>query len=163
MAWQRIQPPWWDNAGDLREMQDNMADRVGYEGTDEYTPVGADQGAVDKNARNVTVAGPAHSTIRVSRWDAESKTFTADMSEPDQLALRLFRYPAWQAEVNGRVVQTASTDAGQMLVPVKAGMNRVQINFIRTWDRSAGGWISLLTLTMVSLLIWTLRTKRAQK
>ena len=44
MAWQRIQPPWWDNAGDLREMQDNMDDRVGYEGTDEYTPSGADPG-----------------------------------------------------------------------------------------------------------------------
>ena len=29
MAWQRIQPPWWDNAGDLREMQDNMDDRRG--------------------------------------------------------------------------------------------------------------------------------------
>jgi len=24
-AWKRIQPPWWDNNGDLREMQDNMA------------------------------------------------------------------------------------------------------------------------------------------
>lgn len=158
MAWQRIQSPWWDNAGDLREMQDNMADRVGYEGTDEYTPVGADPGAIDKNARNVTVAGPARGVIHVSRWEAESKTFTADMSDPDQLALRLFRYPAWQAEVNGRVVQTASTDAGQMLVPVEPGVNRVQISFIRTWDRSVGGWISLLTA--LSLIAWTLRTKR---
>jgi 6-pyruvoyl-tetrahydropterin synthase related domain len=158
VAWQRIHPPWWDNVGDLREMQDNIADRVGYEGTDEYTPVGADPGAIDKNSRNVTVAGSAHATIRVSRWDAESKTFTAQVSAPDKLALRLFRYPAWQAEVNGRVVETASTDAGQMLIPVEAGTNRVQISFIRTWDRAVGGWISLLTT--VSLIVWTLRTKR---
>jgi len=162
MAWHRIQPPWWDNAGDLREMQDNMEDRVGYEGTDEYTPLGVNAGALnndkDKNARNVTVAGSAHAAIRVSRWDAESKMFTAEMSASDQLALRLFRYPAWQAEVNGRVVQTASTKTGLMLVPVEAGMNRVQIIFVRTWDRAAGGWISLLAL-MLSF-VWNLRARR---
>jgi len=151
MAWHRIQPPWWDNASDLREMQDNMEERVGYEGTDEYTPLGADPGAIDKDkntnkhARNVTVAGPARAAIRVSRWDAESKTFTAQVSAPDQLELRLFRYPVWQAEVNGRVVGTESTETGQVLVPVEAGMNRVQVSFVRTWDRAVGGWISLFT------------------
>ncbi len=158
MAWQRIQTPWWDNAGDLREMQDNMDDRVGYEGTDEYTPSGADPGSIDKNARDATVAGPAHSAIRVSRWDPESKTLTAEMSAPDQLALRLFRYPAWQAEVNGHVVETASGEAGQMLVPVDAGMNRVQVTFVRTWDRAVGGWISLLTAA--ALIVWTLPARR---
>jgi hypothetical protein len=161
MAWHRIQPPWCDNSGDLREMQDNMEDRVGYEGTDEYTPLGADAGALnndkDKNARNVIVAGSAHAAIRVLRWDAESKMFTAEMSAPDQLALRLFRYPAWKAEVNGRVVQTASTKTGQMLVPVEGGMNDVQISFIRTWDRVVGGWISLLALMFV---VWNLRAQR---
>ena len=158
MAGHRIQPPWWDNSADLREMQDNMSDRVGYEGTDEYTPVGADPAAINKDARNVTVDGPAHAAIRVSRWDAESKMFTAEMSAPDQLALHLFCYPAWQAEVNGHVVETASTDIGQMLVPVEAGMNRVQIRFVRTWDRAVGGWISLITV--MSMIVWTLRARR---
>ncbi|MGA8345028.1 MAG: 6-pyruvoyl-tetrahydropterin synthase-related protein [Candidatus Sulfotelmatobacter sp.] len=158
MAGHRIQPPWWDNSADLREMQDNMSDRVGYEGTDEYTPVGADPAAINKDARNVTVDGPAHAAIRVSRWDAESKMFTAEMSAPDQLALHLFCYPAWQAEVNGHVVETASTDIGQMLVPVEAGMNRVQIRFVRTRDRAVGGWISLITV--MSMIVWTLRARR---
>jgi hypothetical protein len=155
-AWHRIQPPWWDNASDLREMQDNMATGVGYEGTDEYTPLGADPAAIDKDARNVTVDGPARAAIHVSRWDAESKIFTTEMSAPDQLALHLFRYPAWQTEVNGKRVETsAKPDTGQMLVPVEAGTNRVQLTFVRTWDRTAGGWISLLTA--ISLLVWTLR------
>ncbi|HEY3620659.1 MAG TPA: 6-pyruvoyl-tetrahydropterin synthase-related protein [Candidatus Sulfotelmatobacter sp.] len=156
LAWHSIQPPWWDNAADLREMQDNMQAGTGYEGTDEYTPAGADPTAIDKDARNVTVAGPAHAAIRVSRWDAESKVYSAEMSAPDQLKLRLFRYPAWQAEVNGHVVPTASTDTGQLLVPVEAGMNRVQLVFVRTADRSAGAWISLLTL--LTVIIWTKRS-----
>jgi hypothetical protein len=150
LVWQRIQPPWWDNAADLREMQNNMATGAGYEGTDEYTPVGADASSVDKNARRVTVDGPAHAAIRVSDWTAERKLFTAEMSAPDKLALHLFNYPAWRVEVNGRVVEAGTREGtGQMLVPVEAGANHVQITFVRTWDRRVGGWISLLAIVSV--------------
>ncbi len=159
MAWHRVQAPWWDNADDLREMQDNVATGAGYEGVEEYTPVAADPGAIDKEARNVTVDGPAHAAIHVYRWNAESKMFTAEMSAPDQLALRLFRYPAWRVEVNGRGVETAArAETGQMLVPVSAGSNRVEIRFVRTWDRAVGGWISILAVAGVG--VWSWRGRR---
>jgi hypothetical protein len=160
-AWQRIQPPWWDNASDLREMQDNMSDGVGYEGTDEYTPVGADPSAIDKNAWKVRVNGAATAAIHVLQWNAESKLFTAQLSAPDELALRLFPYPAWKVEVNGQTVQATSREGtGQMLVPVEAGMNRVQLTFVRTWDRIAGGWISLLGLFVI--LSWKMLELRSR-
>lgn len=159
-AWHKIQVPWWDNAADLREMQDNMSDRIGYEGTDEYTPLGAEPSAIVKDARNVAVDGPGRAAIRVLQWGAESKAFTADMSAPDRLALRLFPYPAWKTEVNGHLVQTGvRAGTGQMLVPVEAGMNQVRITFVRTWDRAAGGWISVITA--LGLAGWTIRRKRA--
>jgi hypothetical protein len=153
-VWQRFQPPWWDTAADLREMQDNLATGAGYEGTDEYTPAGADPSSVDKDARRVTVNGPARAAIRVLEWEAEQKILTAEMSARDNLALHLFNYPAWRVEVNGRQVQAAMRErTGQMLVPVQAGANRVQITFIRTWDRTAGAWISgLAVLLGVGLL-----------
>ena len=158
MAWHRVQAPWWDNAGDLSEMQDNMESGAGYEGVDEYTPSEAESGAIDKDARQVTVNGAAHAAIHVQRWDAESRMFTADMSAPDQLALRLLRYPAWRVEVNDQVVETAARPGtGQMLVPVGAGMNRVQIRFVRTWDRTAGGWISLVAAMFV--IAWMLLSR----
>jgi hypothetical protein len=158
-TWRYVQAPWWDTAADLREMQDNMATGVGYEGTDEYTPLGADPSAIDKDARKVTVVGPAHATIDVLHWDAESKIFTAEMSAADQVALRLFRYPAWRALVNGREVEmNAREGTGQMLVPVRAGMNRVEIRFARTWDRPAGGWISLLSAAgIIPWFVWSHR------
>ena len=153
-GWQRFQPPWWDNAADLREMQDNMATGAGYEGVDEYTPLAADPSSIDKGGRRVTVDGPAHAAIRVSQWEPERKIFTAEMSEPDNLALRLFNYPAWRVEVNGREVQASTREGtGQMLVPVEAGVNRVQITFVRTWDRRAGAWISVLALILALLLL----------
>ena len=155
-AWRYVQAPWWDTAADLREMQDNVATGAGYEGTDEYTPLGADPSATAKDARKVTVAGPAHAAIDVLHWDTESKSFTVQMSAADQVALRLFRYPAWRVEVNGREVEAAAREGtGQMLVPVSAEMNRVEIRFVRTWDRAAGGWISLITAAgVLSWFVW---------
>ncbi|MFZ0201291.1 MAG: 6-pyruvoyl-tetrahydropterin synthase-related protein [Candidatus Sulfotelmatobacter sp.] len=153
-VWQHFQPPWWDNKADLREMQDNMETGVGYEGTDEYTPTGADPSAVDKDARRVSVDGPAHAAIRVTDWSVQRKVFTAEMSAADHLVLHLFNYPAWRAEVNGRPVQPGTRDGtGQMLVPVEAGSNQVQIIFTRTWDRRAGGWLSLAALLLALILL----------
>ena len=149
-AWHHFQAPWWDTRADLREMQDNVATGVGYEGTDEYTPVGADPSAVDKDARRVTVDGPAHAVIRVTDWNADRKAFSADMSEADNLVLHLLNYPAWRVEVNGRIVQAGTREGtGQMLVPVEAGTNRVQIIFVRTWDRTLGAWISMAAVVFV--------------
>jgi hypothetical protein len=149
-AWHHYQAPWWDTQADLREMQDNMLTGGGYEGTDEYTPAGADPSAVDKSARFVTVDGPARGAIHVLEWAPERKRLTADTSAADRLALHLFFYPAWRVEVNGRMVQAEAREGtGQMLVPVEAGMNRVQIIFVRTWDRTLGAWLSLVATVFV--------------
>ncbi len=159
LAGRHFQPPWWDHADDLRELQDNMTDGIGYEGVDEYTPVGADPSAIAPDTRKVRVDGTAHSAIHVHYWNPESKMFTAEMSAPDQLALRLLRYPAWKVEVNGRTVETTAREStGQMLVPVEAGTNRVQITLMRTWDRTVGGWISIASA--LSLVAWTLWSRR---
>jgi hypothetical protein len=149
-GWRHYQAPWWDTRADLREMQDNMATGAGYEGADEYTPVGADPSSVDKTARHVTVDGLAHAAIRVSDWRAERKEFTAEMSAADNLALHLFNYPAWRVEVNGRVVPVGVREGtGAILVPVESGSNRVQIIFVRTWDRTVGAWISMVAVVFV--------------
>jgi hypothetical protein len=163
-AGRHFQPPWWDNAADLREMQDNIATGAGYEGTDEYTPLGADPSTIDKESRRVKVEGPGHAAIRVSQWGAELKVFTAEMSAADNLALRLFNYPAWHVEVNGRQVQPGAREGtGQMLVPVEAGANRVLITFTRTWDRMAGAWISgLAFLLSAGLMRKTSSSARAR-
>jgi hypothetical protein len=154
-VWLHFQAPWWDHPADLREMQDFMASGAGYEGVDEYTPIGTHPPIdVDKDARRVTVEGTAHASIRVSDWSAQRKEFTAEMSAPDNLALRLFNYPAWKVDVNGQPVQAGTLEGtGQMLVPVAAGANRVQITFVRTWDRKLSPWISLLALLLIIVLL----------
>jgi hypothetical protein len=155
-VWHHYQPPWWDNAADLREMQDNVATGTGYEGVDEYTPLGADASAIDKEARRATVQGPARAAIHVLEWGAENKLLTAEMSGPDNLKLKLFSYPAWRVEVNGQGIHPETLEnTGQMLVPVQSGMNRVEIKLVRTWDRKAGGWISAAALLLAIAIPWT--------
>ncbi|HVI08665.1 MAG TPA: 6-pyruvoyl-tetrahydropterin synthase-related protein [Candidatus Binatia bacterium] len=158
LAGRHFQPPWWDSADDLREMKENITTGAGYEGTDEYAPLGADPSVIDKSARRVTVDGPAHAAIHVLDWQAESKTFTAQMSAGDRLALRLFNYPAWRVAVNGRPIKPSTReDTGRMLIPVEAGMNRVELRFVRTWDRALGAWISLLAV-FLAIILWRLPT-----
>jgi hypothetical protein len=156
-----FQPPWWDQAADLREMQDNVASGVGYEGTEEYAPVGVDPKKLDKDARRVTVEGPAKAAIRVTEWNAEHRAFTAEMSQPDNLAIKLLNYPAWRVEVNGREVQAGTLEPnGQMLVPVSTGRNDVRIDLRRTWDRKWGLGISIFALL---LLVVTFQYENVRK
>jgi 6-pyruvoyl-tetrahydropterin synthase related domain len=143
IGWKRIQPPWWDTAADIAQLQQSQQNASGYEGTDEYTPAGADAYEIRLNARRVTFEGTGTPRIHVLQWGPESKMFTADVSQAGRLILRLFNYPAWGVEVNGNAVLTKSQDVtGQMIVPVEAGENRVLITFTRTWDRTLGGIVS---------------------
>ena len=90
-------------AADIAEMHENIAEGPGYEGTDEYVPVGGDAYEIDQNARRVVLDGDGQAQIHVLQWEPESKSFTVLLSQPSKLALRLFNYPAWQVEVNGQI------------------------------------------------------------
>jgi hypothetical protein len=159
---QRIQTLWWDNALDMAEMHRNIQEGVGYEGTDEYVPLGADSYEIKQDARRVTFDGPGSAQIRVTHWDAESKQFTASLSAPGMLTLRLFNYPAWQAKVNGATAALETREiTGQMSIPVQAGDSRVEVTFVRTWDRTTGALISLLSILGVILFWRFLKRKTA--
>lgn len=135
--------PWWAGVAVLHGIERNIVTGEGYKGTEEYTPAGADPFSISTNAPRITIDGPSHAAILVSEWGAERKDFIAEVSAPDHLALHLFNYPAWRVEVNGHVVQAGRREStGQMLVPVQAGVSRVKIIFVRTWDHETGKWIS---------------------
>jgi len=40
-------------------------------------------------------------------------------------------------------------------------VNRVRISFVRTWDRTLGGWISLISLS--ALAIWSYRKRSGRQ
>ena len=161
-VWHRVQQPWWDNASDIAEMLDDQQTGQGYEGTDEYVPAGTDGYDISKDAPLVTGENGIPVQIRIEKWDAQAKLFTADTSLPSKLYLRLFNYPAWNVEVNGNVTATQTRPlTGQMVIPIQAGMNRVSITFARTWDRTIGLLISLLMAFLMTMFAWRQRCRRS--
>jgi hypothetical protein len=159
-VWHWAQPPWWDTAGDVAEMQDNQEEGVGYESVDEYVPVGGDAYEINKDARRVTYEGAGNSRIRVTEWTPESITFSAYVSQPGQLVLKLFNYPAWRAELNGHNIPTLTRPVtAQMMIPVEAGESRVHIRFTRTPDRTLGGSISFVAGLVVLGMFFAQRVR----
>src|SRR2546422_1587698 len=81
----------------------------------------------------------------MQKWSAEQKVFDVKSDEPATLALKLLNYPAWQVQVDGKVVNAVSAPhSGQLLVPMEAGAHHIEAVFRRTQDRTVGAVISVL-------------------
>jgi hypothetical protein len=153
---------WWDSE-DIPVLAGGIRSGNGYEGTDEYQPVGSDRyslpgsdvpygdppGApaplvevMDEDTGKM-VAAP-HGSAHVTMWTAQQREFSFDAADDATLGVRLLKYPAWRATIDGAVVETkASDENGQILIDVPQGKHAVVLQFIRTRDRAAGGAISL--------------------
>ena len=162
-AGHRFQQPWWDQASDIREMSDAIADGIGYEGTDEYVPAGADPYELNKLLPAVGVGGGDDHAVHVGTemlsWEQTEKHFIVHATVPEKLVVRLFNYPAWTVLVNGEPVRTETTDiTGLIVVPVAAGDSDVWIFFRRTTDRKIGILIFLASVLMF-LVLWRLSAR----
>ncbi len=161
-GWHRFQSPWWDTAAEITKLEQSIQSARGYEGTDEYVPVDSDPYEIKREARRVTFEGSGTDRIHILHWGPESKSFIANVSQPGKLVLRLFDYPAWRVEVNGRAVQAETRDVtGQFMIPVRAGENRVRVTFTQTGDRTAGGLVSFIA-ALGTLAWWGASRRRPQ-
>jgi non-canonical purine NTP pyrophosphatase (RdgB/HAM1 family) len=159
LVWHRIQAPWWDTAADIQEMRSAFETGQGYEGTDEYVPAGADPYEVKKDAPKVSVE-LGTGRIQILKWDPEMKLLGADVLTPTTATLRLFNYPAWKVAINNATIGTQTHEVtGQMMIPLKSGKNLVSVQFIRTWDRTVGGSVSLVAVLLVVTLLVVARRR----
>jgi hypothetical protein len=154
-----VQKGWWDTQ-DIPALREAISNGEGFDGTDEYDPAGDDHTNVPMKTPQATVMdtdstpGPNNvPTIRVERWTTEEKIVTVNSREAFALGLRLLNYPAWRVEVNGSVVKPLDgEDFHQMIVPLVAGESHIRVRFRRTWDRWAGGVLSLLAAILLTFL-----------
>jgi len=168
---------WWDSA-DVPAMADAIHSGRGYEGADEYAPVGSDRyelpgnpddtervegvssvpadriGEFDSDSGEIVPAADVR--LRIERWSAERREFAAETATPVTLAVKLVNYPAWEVRVDSQGIRAdLAPDTGQMLVALPPGSHRVVIRFRRTWDRTAGGGISVLSAcTLLAFGLW---------
>ena len=157
-AGHHFQPPWWNTAGDIDEMSDNVADGTGYEGADEYVPAGADATELNKDFPLVADSLGKAQPAEFMDWGPLEKHFVArvDGSQPgsQSLTLRLFNYPAWEVTVNGERVETQTKAVtGQMILLLRPGRNEVRVHFGRTRDRTIGDAASLISAALF-IFVW---------
>jgi hypothetical protein len=140
---------WWDE-DEMPIQREAITSGHGFEGTDEYDPLGDDHLDLPLNAPLARIlsadtldpAAPvAH--LQIQRWTAERKDLRVETQSESRVALRLLNYPAWRVEVNNQmVVPERMDDVNQMVVPVKAGNSEIRVRFVRTIDRVAGNIVS---------------------
>ncbi len=152
---------------------------IGFEGADEYAPLGADNSIVPIGMPAACLA--ASPTITLGEgpagtnppWDRNQGTclqtfapaqtgqpssdehlrIDAKVQQPGFLILRLRRYPAWQVRVNGNALQNLPQRAdGLLAVPITQGPNRLTVEWTTTPDVRIGQAISFLALLLLTAL-----------
>jgi hypothetical protein len=92
---------------------------------------------------------------------AEQFSFSAVISHPGYLILRLRTFPAWQIALNGQSVPSSPVQRnGLIAIPVSPG----SVQFTATWratpDVMAGRVISAVSLLLLSVLAWIERRNK---
>jgi hypothetical protein len=161
------QQTWWDDE-EFSTLRASIADGQGFDGTDEYDPIGDDHYNLPAKAPLAQLlpltddiesqAGTAAATapkVVVERWEPEEKMLRVESSLSGRLALRLLNYPAWQVELNGsRIQPDHAEDSGQMVVPLPGGQSHIVARFRRTPDRTLGIAVSFVSALIAALLFW---------
>jgi 6-pyruvoyl-tetrahydropterin synthase related domain len=156
-----VRNTWWD-ADDIATLQDGVEQGQGYDGVDEYDPLGDDHYNLPAKAPQASILPadetaqvPAGAKIHLDLWTAEKREVQVESAEPIRLGLRLLNYPAWRVEVNGvPVTPETAADSGQVVLPLPGGKSLVRASFTRTWDRTVGGIVSLAGLLIAVVLLF---------
>ena len=170
-----VHSTWWDT-DDITTLRAGVVAGTGFDGVDEYDPKGddhynlaakapqvqvlpadsnedADAGSGANAAAPARATAPAGATIFVERWTAGEKRLRVAALAPVRIALRVLNYPAWRVEVNGaRVTPENVGDTAQMVVALPAGASEVTVVFGRTWDRTVGGVVTIVSILFAAVL-----------
>jgi hypothetical protein len=156
----------------------------GTEGTDEYTPVGADNSSVQQHLPLVRVLRGAQDDTADStlgdnpEWrsgGAGSISAKADAERPNgehwlvhvvtpersYAVLRLMDYPSWRVTVDGEpALRRPVREDGLMAVPLIAGSHKIEVRWFATRDVIAGRGISAIALLGFVLVAMLERRER---
>lgn len=159
---------------------------LGFAGTDEYTPRGADNEKIqpglppvrvlraangdegplnpDLDTWEATPADQVPATVRVEAWDGERRAAVVTSSGAGYAVLRLMDYPAWRVIVNGMAMPLAERPHradGLMVIPVKPGDTQIDVQWKTTRDAWAGRWVTWIALAVT--LAWMGQERRKSR
>lgn len=171
---------WWQACDEEDNVQAQIATlhQGGFEGTDEYTPRGADNALVQQGLPPVRVVNspdadmastsdnpdwspepgstvPAKSSIE--GWADQRYVVRITVPHPAWAVFRLMDYPPWLVRRNGTDVAARQRADGLMAVPLEAGSNRIEVRWQLTRDQWSGIVLSLAALAITLALAFRQR------
>jgi hypothetical protein len=157
----QMQNTWWD-PDEMPTMHDALDNGPGFDGTDEYDPVGDDHLDLPADAPEVKIlpadaadSAAPKANFQIERWSPEQKQIRVDSPREARVALRLLNYPAWRVQRNGKpLTPDRIDDLNQMVIPVGPGTSEIKVEFIRTGDRKVGNAISAISAILALFLLW---------
>jgi hypothetical protein len=163
-----IENGWWD-PDEMPTQQDAIVSGNGYDGTDEYDPVGDDHLDLPVKAPQVRVLTEASggepvkdAEVQVLQWNTEKKEVRVRVKDKASVAVRVLNYPAWRIDVNGKsVVPERLDDVNAMVIPVEAGESDIRVWFGRTKDRVVGNLVGGFSLAVCGVIYFFCRRKES--
>jgi hypothetical protein len=156
----QVNNTWWDG-DEMPTMRDAIDSGQGFDGTDEYDPLGDDHLDLPGTAPLAKVlpadpddedSPPPKAQVQISLWKPEQKEIRVDATGPARVALRLLNYPAWRAQLNGKTISPEHLDnLEEMVIPIPQGASTIRVDFLRTADRKLGNALSLAAACLVLL------------
>jgi hypothetical protein len=156
----------------------------GTEGTDEYTPVGVDNAAVQQHLPLVRVLrsaqddtaddtpadnpewragdpGSIAAQVDARRPNGEHWIVSVVTPQTGYAVLRLMDYPSWRVTVDGQPVNSRPLrEDGLMAVPMNAGSHVVEVRWAATRDVVAGRAVS--TIALLALAVVAMRARKGR-
>jgi hypothetical protein len=157
-----VHKAWWDSE-DIPVLRAAIAEGQGYDGTDEYDPIGDDHTDLPVKAERVQILPGAggegelpRAKVEIQKWTAEEKVVAVKSGKAARVALRLLNYPAWKVEVfhEGKTSLGKLEESSRMILRLPPGDSLVKARFVRTWDRLTGLSIASAAGILLVLVLW---------
>jgi 6-pyruvoyl-tetrahydropterin synthase related domain len=162
---------WWDS-DDPSTIASWVHDGKGYEGTDEYAPLGCDRYDLpginpdsedspenpipmfaELKPNSGAILKETSVSVQITKSTAEERLFSEQNRTPVKLAVRMIDYPAWAASIDGEALRIDAAKAThEMILTLPGGAHRIELCFRRTRDRLLGDIISLMSA--IGLCLW---------
>ena len=147
----RVKPSSWSSA-DIEQYQRNFDSGIGYRGTLEYLPKGANNQIASEHGRTPRGALAGSEVSANVNGSGSRNGMRVQLTASKDIRFNLFDYPTWRVEMDRTRVSKLADRDGRVAISLPAGDHTVRIAQQTPWDAKLGIAISILTAIVLAAM-----------